>query len=60
MEKAEKTLKVKISVDCEELDIAIKKIEQLAELLREVQQVVDSMPGLAQYCPFLHNGVLLD
>lgn len=52
--------KVKISVDYEELDIAIKKIEQLAELLKEVQQVVDSMPGLAQYCPFLHNGVLLD
>jgi len=35
--------KVKISVDCEELDIAIKKIEQLAELLKEVQQVVDSI-----------------
>ena len=52
--------KVKISVDYEELDIAIKKIEQLAELLKEVQQVVDSMPGLAQCCPFLHNGVSLD
>jgi len=35
--------KVKISVDCEELDIAIKKIKQLAELLKEVEQVVDSI-----------------
>jgi len=35
--------KVKISVDCKELDIAIKKIKQLAELLKEVEQVVDSI-----------------
>ncbi len=41
--------KVKISVDCEELDIAIKKMKQLAELSKEVQQVVESL-SIADDC----------
>lgn len=36
-------LKVYISVDCTELDLAIEKAKQLATLLKEQQQMADSL-----------------
>lgn len=35
--------KVKISLDSKELDQAIEKANRLIELLREVQQIIDSL-----------------
>lgn len=37
--------KVEISLDSKALDNAIEKANRLAELLREVQQIVDSLSG---------------
>lgn len=37
--------KVAIRLDSEELDNAIEKANRLVELLREVQQIVDSLSG---------------
>ena len=38
--------KVAIRLDSEELDNAIEKANRLVELLREVQQIVDSLSGV--------------
>lgn len=35
--------KLKIELNCEKLDEAIEKANQLAKLLREVQQIIDSL-----------------
>lgn len=40
--------KVAISLDSEALDNAIEKANRLVELLREVQQIVDSLFGTEQ------------
>ena len=34
-----------VNVNCENLDVAIEKANRLVELLREVQQVIDSLSG---------------
>lgn len=36
---------VKISVDSKNLDEAMSKVNRLAELLREVQQIISSLSG---------------
>jgi len=36
---------VKIEIDKDELDTTIKKANRLVELLREAQQIVDSLSG---------------
>lgn len=35
--------KLKIELDCEELDEVIEKANQLSKLLREAQQIIDSL-----------------
>ena len=39
-------LALKVEVDTKELDIAIKKANRLLELLREADDIVDSLAGL--------------
>ena len=37
--------KIAINVECKDLDIAIEKANRLVELLREAQQIIDSLSG---------------
>lgn len=40
--------KIAIELDSEALDEAIEKANRLGELLREVQQIIDSLSGVRQ------------
>ena len=34
-----------VNINCENLDVTIEKANQLVELLREAQQIIDSLSG---------------